>query len=46
MGLEATLEYALKYMEVLEKQHPKLKNLICKALSDVDIEKMYKEAIS
>lgn len=46
LGLEAMLEYGRKYMEKIEKMNPDLKGHLYKALVKVDVEKMYKEALS
>ena len=45
LGLEATLEYAQSYMNKMEKQHPDIRRLVYKALSSIDVEKMYKDAV-
>lgn len=45
IGLEATLEYAEGYIKKMEKQNPKLKRLVNKALSNIDLEKMYEDAV-
>ena len=44
LGLEATLEFAESYMKKMERENQRLRQLAYKALEDVDIEKMYKDA--
>lgn len=44
LGLEAMLEYIGKYLEVMEVQHPGMKEAVAKALSLISVEKIYKEA--
>ena len=45
LGLEATLEYAEGYIKKMENQNPKLRGLVNKALLNIDIEKMYEDAV-
>ena len=45
LGLDATLEYTEKYMESVELKNPRMKDLVCRYLENVDIEQMYEEVI-
>lgn len=45
LGLEATLEYAEGYIKKMEKQNPKLRGLVNKALSNIDIARMHEDAV-
>lgn len=44
LGLEAMLEYAGKYLETVEKSDPRLKTAVCKVLSTINVERIYREA--
>ena len=44
LGLEAMLEYHRKYLQVIEKNNPTLKHVVARALSLINVEKIYKEA--
>ena len=43
LGLEAMLEYRSKYLQSIEGNNPLLKHAVTRALSLIDIEKIYKE---
>ncbi len=45
LGLEAMLEYLEKYMAAIENHNPQLENAVHEALSLLDVERMYKEAV-
>ena len=44
MGLEVMLEYLDKYLEMIEQHNPKLKMAVTKALSMLNVAKIYKDA--
>ena len=46
LGLEAMLEYMTRYMCIMEKNNPQLRVAVQKALSIVDVEKLYREALN
>jgi len=46
LGLEAMLEYHRKYLHVIGKNNPTLKHVVARALSLINVEKIYKEAFS
>ena len=46
LGLEAMLEYLEHYLRTIEKDNPRLKMAVQFALSELNIEKIYKEALS
>ena len=46
LGLEAMLEYHRKYLQIIEKNNPTLKHVVHRALSLINVEKIYKEAFS
>lgn len=46
LGLGAMLEYHHKYLQIIEKKNPVLKHVVCRALSLVNVEKIYNEAFS
>lgn len=43
LGLEAMLEYRGKYLQSVESNNPLLKHAVTRALSLIDVEKIYKE---
>jgi len=43
LGLEAMLEYHCKYLKIVESGNPLLKHAVTRALSLIDVEKIYKE---
>jgi len=46
LGLEAALEYAVKYMEKIERHNPKIKAYTAKFMPGLDVEQMYKDSKS
>ena len=46
LSLEAMLEYMEKYLVTVEKYNPQLKNAVRKVISTINIEKIYKDAMS
>ena len=46
LGLEAMLEYRGKYLQSIEGSNPLLKHAVTRALSLIDVEKIYKEAFT
>ena len=45
MGLEAMIEYLEKYLHTIETYNPKLKMAVKEALTLLNVEKIYKEAL-
>jgi len=45
LGLEAMLEYLSRYAQVIEKHNPQLKCIVDYAVSQVDVNKIYQEAM-
>jgi len=45
LGLEAMLEYLSRYAQVIEKHNPQLKCVVDYAVSQVDVNKIYQEAM-
>jgi len=45
LGLEAMLEYTSRYLRILEKHNPDVKDAVVKALKIVDVEVIYKDAM-
>lgn len=43
LGLEAMLEYRGKYLQSVDSNNPLLKHAVTRALSLIDVEKIYKE---
>jgi hypothetical protein len=46
LGLEAMLEYHQKYLQAVEAKNPMLKHVVNRALSFINVEKIYKETFS
>lgn len=46
LGLEAMLDYHRKYIQTVEEKNPILKHAVNRALSLVNIEKIYKESFT
>ncbi|HOD12133.1 MAG TPA: hypothetical protein PLO93_04645 [Candidatus Omnitrophota bacterium] len=44
LGLEAMLEYRGQYLRSIESSNPLLKHAVTRALSLIDVEKIYREA--
>ncbi len=44
LGLEAMLEYRGQYLRAIESSNPLLKHAVTRALSLIDVEKIYREA--
>jgi len=44
LGLEAMLEYHRKYIQTIEEDNPILKHAVNRALSLINVEKIYKES--
>ena len=44
--LEAMLEYVEAYLTMIERHNPRLRNAVLKVISAINIEKMYKDAMS
>ncbi len=45
LGLEAMLEYAENYLEILAAHNPEMKFAVLKALEFIDVKKIYAEAL-
>lgn len=45
LGMEAMLEYMDQYLALIDKHNPKFKFAVRKALSYMNVEKMYKDAM-
>ena len=45
LGLEAMLEYLSRYAQVIEKHNPQLKCAVDYAVGQVDVKKIYQEAM-
>ena len=46
LGLEAMLDYMGMYLSVLEKHNPEIKIAVLKALTFINVEKIYLEAVN
>jgi len=44
LGLEAMLEYHRKYLQTIEHDNPILKHAVSRALTLINVEKIYKES--
>ncbi|MBP9854366.1 MAG: hypothetical protein KBD53_05825 [Candidatus Omnitrophica bacterium] len=45
LGLEAMLEYLQEYANVIERNNPKLKDAVLRALKIINVKKMYGDAL-
>ena len=45
LGLEAMLEYIDEYLRTIEKDNPRIKYAVSRALQLISLEKIYKEAV-
>ena len=45
LGLEVMLEYHQKYLQAVEEKNPMLKHVVGRALSLINVEKIYKESL-
>ena len=46
LGLEVMLEYIETYLQLTARREPEIKNAVTKALNLMNVEKIYREAVS